>query len=66
MRYVPAYIRDHVTVRRDLIDDRLLQRSDDGARYWRRAESTLPAPRTLTDEEAYDRYWGVDRADSTE
>lgn len=64
MRYVPGYIRDHVTVRRDLIDDRLLQRSDDGARYWRGAESAPPAPRALTDEEAYDRYWGVDRGDS--
>jgi hypothetical protein len=58
MRYVPTYIRDHVTVRRDMIDDRLLLRSDDGAQYWRGAEETPQPPRPLTDEEAYNRYWG--------
>ncbi|KAB8141051.1 DUF2087 domain-containing protein [Chloroflexia bacterium SDU3-3] len=59
-QYVPAHLRDHVTVRRDLIDDGFLQRSADGARYWRTAEQAGVAPRQLSDEEAYRQYWGQD------
>lgn len=59
-QYVPAHLRDHVTVRRDLIDEGFLQRSADGTRYWRTAaQSSLP-PRQLSDEEAYRQYWGED------
>jgi DNA-binding transcriptional ArsR family regulator len=63
---VAPHVRDHVTVRRDLIDQRLLQRSDDGARYWRGSENPGQPPRVLSDEEAYRRYWGADLPDSND
>lgn len=34
--------RDHATLRRELYNKRLLDRTDDGARYWR--ADTLPEP----------------------
>lgn len=34
--------RDHATLRRELYNKRLLDRTDDGARYWR--VDTLPEP----------------------
>lgn len=57
-RYVLPHVRDHVTVRRDLIDYRLVQRSGDGTRYWRSAETAAQTARPLSDDEAYDTYWG--------
>ncbi len=36
---------DHVTIRRDLIDYQLIQRTDRGTRYWRSAESRGIPPR---------------------
>ena len=62
-QYVQPAVRDHVTVRRDLLDYRLMQRSSDGARYWRSTEAAPQAPRQLSDEEAYARYWGADTDD---
>jgi len=64
-QYVAPHVRDHVTVRRDLIDARLLRRSDDGSRYWRGDEQAQPPPREISDEEAYRRYWGADLPDPT-
>jgi len=65
MQYVAAYARDHVTVRRDLIDAHLLQRSEDGARYWRNDAPAQQPERQLSDEEAYARYWGGGLPDTT-
>jgi hypothetical protein len=59
-QYVQPALRDHVTVRRDLLDYRLMQRSSDGARYWRSTDAQPQAPRQLSDEEAYARYWGAE------
>ena len=64
-KYVQASVRDHVTVRRDLLDYGLMQRSSDGARYWRAIDAAPQAPRRLTDEEAYAKYWGGE-TDETE
>ena len=38
----------------------LMQRSSDGARYWRSTDAQPQAPRQLSDEEAYARYWGAE------
>jgi DNA-binding transcriptional ArsR family regulator len=57
-QHVLPHVRDHVTVRRDMIDSRFLQRSGDGMQYWRSAEATERVPRVLSDEEAYSAYWG--------
>lgn len=63
--YVLPHVRDYATVRRDLIDSRLLMRSGDGVRYWRGDDQPAqPAARVLSDEEAYDRYWGGERNDT--
>ncbi len=63
-QHVLPHVRDHVTVRRDMIDYRFLQRSGDGMQYWRSAETTEQAPRALSDEEAYSYYWGGNPSES--
>ncbi|MEM8530529.1 MAG: DUF2087 domain-containing protein [Chloroflexota bacterium] len=64
-QYVPTHVRDHVTVRRDLVDYHFLERSDSGAQYWRSNKPTGEEPRILTDEEAYTYYWGGELPEST-
>lgn len=62
-KYVHPDVVDHVTLRRDLIDYQLIQRTDRGTRYWRIADSRgipprldmrspLLGPRPPTNEEA--------------
>lgn len=64
-QYVHPYVCDHVAVRRDLIDLRLLQRSKDGARYWRGEGVVEETLREISDEEAYkNRYLSSDSTDS--
>lgn len=38
VEHVFSYARDHVTIRRDLVDFQLLSRAANGSRYWRNAE----------------------------
>jgi hypothetical protein len=57
VEHVPPFVRDHVTVRRDLVDARWLERSHNGAQYWRGSGRSEPS-REVSDEEAYARYWG--------
>jgi DNA-binding MarR family transcriptional regulator len=57
IEHVPPYVRDHVTVRRDLVDAHWLERSDNGAQYWRGSGDSSRS-RTVSDDEAYARYWG--------
>lgn len=61
--HVPPYVRDHVTVRRDLVDFHWLERSDNGAQYWR-GSGNGDRSRLVTDDEAYARYWGGKPVDS--
>lgn len=44
-RHVHPDAVDHVTLRRDLIDYQLIQRTDRGTRYWRNVESQGIPPR---------------------
>lgn len=44
-RHVHPDAVDHVTLRRDLVDYQLIQRTDRGTRYWRSAESRGIPPR---------------------
>ncbi len=55
--HVPPYARDHVTVRRDLVDAHWLERSHNGSQYWRGSGDSSQA-RLVSDDEAYARYWG--------
>ncbi len=59
VQHVPPYVRDHVTVRRDLVDAHWLERSDNGAQYWRGSGHSA-STRPMSDDEAYARYWGAD------
>ena len=38
------YVRDHVTIRRDLVDFQFLRRVADGSRYWRNTEPAAQPP----------------------
>jgi len=37
-QWVRPHVRDHVTIRRDLVDYQFLRRASDGSRYWRNTE----------------------------
>jgi len=63
VEHVPAYVRDHVTVRRDLVDAHWLERADNGAQYWRGSGGSDQQSRLVSDDEAYARYCGSDAAD---
>jgi DNA-binding MarR family transcriptional regulator len=48
-QYVRPHTRDHVTIRRDLIDYQFLGRTSDGSRYWRNTQNVEQPPQTSSE-----------------